>query len=47
VAVVVAVHLAVLPLTLLAKLIAEYVPVETPVILLPGAMAQQRGALGL
>ena len=37
----------VLPLPLLAKLIAEYVPEETPVILLPGAMAQQRGALGL
>ncbi len=37
----------VLPMPLVARLLAEHVPAETPVILLPGGVDAQRGALGL
>lgn len=37
----------VLPGALLGQLIAEFVPAETPVLLLPGAVDQQRQAVGL
>ena len=37
----------ILPLALVARLLAEHVPAETPVILLPGAVDEQRAALGL
>ncbi len=36
-----------LPMPLVARLLAEHVPAETPVILLPGAVESQRGLLGL
>jgi hypothetical protein len=37
----------ILPLALVSRLLAEHVPAETPVILLPGAVDEQRAALGL
>ena len=37
----------ILPLALVSGLLAEHVPAETPVILLPGAVDEQRAALGL
>jgi hypothetical protein len=36
-----------LPMDLVARLLADHVPPEVPVILLPGALAEQRQALGL
>lgn len=36
-----------LPTALVARLLAEHVPAEVPVILLPGALDAQRAALGL
>jgi len=37
----------VLPMPLLSRLIAEFVPAETPIVLLPGAVETQRQAVGL
>ena len=37
----------VLPTALLAQLLRDHVPPQTPIILLPGAHAAQRQALGL
>ena len=36
-----------LPMPLVASLLAEHVPAETPLILLPGALEEQRSLLGL
>lgn len=36
-----------LPMPLVASLLAEHVPAETPLILLPGALDEQRSLLGL
>ena len=36
-----------LPMPLVASLLAEHVPAETPLILLPGALDEQRALLGL
>jgi len=36
-----------LPMPLLSRLIAEFVPAETPIVLLPGAVEHQRQAVGL
>lgn len=36
-----------LPMDLIGRLLAEHVPAETPVLLLPGAVAEQRALVGL